>query len=354
MDNFYLKYAEDLPYPIPSVQVIKENYINIWKKNILNELSILKNIFLERYSLYLNNKIIKIITKISSLIEQYRYLFLEQFLYYLNNDDKFYIDINDEMNIFKIRFLKEMYNKILLLIDNLCSCNKILVLIYQDKLKNFEMKKNSITKNLKVEINNEEIFNKLYSDIDIIDKEFENKKDIFNFKNNQNILYPKKEEFNKLFEEFNINNYNNNLQIQNKLKKHPNQAVKDKLLSKKIDIVIKQDNPEFEELLKMSKDIQGIKDDIKNIKQKQMNYCASSMIDKNGNYFNEEFNNIKTNTIKINSEIEGLKDEIKEYNNKYIQIINNIDNHHNKYLDIKKINDNINNKINIFLNQKNK
>ena len=351
MDNFYLKYAEDLPYPIPSVQIIKDNYINIWKKNILNELSILKNIFLERYSLYLNNKIIQIITKISSLIEQYRYLFLEQFLYYLNNDDKFYIDINDEMNIFKIRFLKEMYNKILLLIDNLCSCNKILVLIYQDKLKNFETKKNSITKNLKVEINNEEIFNKLYSDIDIIDKEFENKKDIFNFKNNQNILYPKKEEFNKLFEEFNINNYNNNLQIQNKLKKNPNQAVKDKLLSKKIDIVIKQDNPEFEELLKMSKDIQEIKNDIKNIKQKQMNYCASSMIDKNGNHFNEEFNNIKTNTIKINSEIEGLKDEIKEYNNKYIQIINNIDNHHNKYLDIKKINDDINNKINNFLNQ---
>ena len=308
MDNFYLKYAEDLPYPIPSVQIIKDNYINIWKKNILNELSILKNIFLERYSLYLNNKIIQIITKISSLIEQYRYLFLEQFLYYLNNDDKFYIDINDEMNIFKIRFLKEMYNKILLLIDNLCSCNKILVLIYQDKLKNFETKKNSITKNLKVEINNEEIFNKLYSDIDIIDKEFENKKDIFNFKNNQNILYPKKEEFNKLFEEFNINNYNNNLQIQNKLKKNPNQAVKDKLLSKKIDIVIKQDNPEFEELLKMSKDIQEIKNDIKNIKQKQMNYCASSMIDKNGNHFNEEFNNFKTNTIKINSEIEGQKD----------------------------------------------
>ena len=351
MDNFYLKYAEDLPYPIPSVQIIKDNYINIWKKNILNELSILKNIFLERYSLYLNNKIIQIITKISSLIEQYRYLFLEQFLYYLNNDDKFYIDINDEMNIFKIRFLKEMYNKILLLIDNLCSCNKILVLIYQDKLKNFETKKNSITKNLKVEINNEEIFNKLYSDIDIIDKEFENKKDIFNFKNNQNILYPKKEEFNKLFEEFNINNYNNNLQIQNKLKKNPNQAVKDKLLSKKIDIVIKQDNPEFEELLKMSKDIQEIKNDIKNIKQKQMNYCASSMIDKNGNHFNEEFNNFKTNTIKINSEIEGLKDEIKEYTNKYIQIINNIDNHHNKYLDIKKINDDINNKINNFLNQ---
>lgn len=351
MDNFYLKYAEDLPYPIPSVQIIKDNYINIWKKNILNELSILKNIFLERYSLYLNNKIIQIITKISSLIEQYRYLFLEQFLYYLNNDDKFYIDINDEMNIFKIRFLKEMYNKILLLIDNLCSCNKILVLIYQDKLKNFETKKNSITKNLKVEINNEEIFNKLYSDIDIIDKEFENKKDIFNFKNNQNILYPKKEEFNKLFEEFNINNYNNNLQIQNKLKKNPNQAVKDKLLSKKIDIVIKQDNPEFEELLKMSKGIQEIKNEIKNIKQKQMNYCASSMIDKNGNHFNEEFNNIKTNTIKINSEIEGLKDEIKEYNNKYIQIINNIDNHHNKYLDIKKINDDINNKINNFLNQ---
>ena len=80
-----------------------------------------------------------------------------------------------------------------------------------------------------------------------------------------------------------------------------------------------------------------------------MNYCASSMIDKN--FMKDEFNNIKANTIKINSDVEGLKDEIKEYNNKYKQIINNIDNHHNKYLDIKKRNDDINNKINIFIKQ---
>jgi hypothetical protein len=349
MDNFYLKYAEDLPYPIPSTQVIKENYLCIWKKNIINELSILKNLFLEKYSLYLNDKIIAIISKISTIIEHYRYLFLEQYLYYLNNDDKFYIDINDEINIFKIKFIKEIYNKILLLIDNLCSCNKILSLIYQDKLKNYETKKNSITENLKVEINNEEILNKLYSDIDIIEKEFENKKNIFNFKNNQNILYPKKEELNKLFDEFNINNYNNNLEINHKLKRNPNQIVRDKLLSKKTDIVIKKDNPEFEELLEIAKNIQEIKNDIKNIKEKQMNYCASSMIDKN--FMKDEFNNIKANTIKINSDVEGLKDEIKEYNNKYKQIINNIDNHHNKYLDIKKRNDDINNKINIFIKQ---
>ena len=349
MDKFYLKYSEDIPYPIPSVQIIKDNYLSVWKKNIINELTIVKSIFLEKYSLYLNDKIISIITKISSLIEHYRYLFLEQYLYYLNNDDKFYIDINDEINIFKIKFLKEIYNKILLLIDNLCSCNKIITLIYQDKLKNYETKKDAITENLKVEINNEEILSKLYSDIDIIEKELENKKDIFNFKNNQNILYPKKEELNKLFEEFNINNYNNNLQINHKLKRNPNQIVRDKLLSKKTDIVIKKDNPVFEELLEIAKNIQGVKNDIRDIKEKQMNYCSSSMIDKN--CFKDEFNNIKTNTIKINCDIEGLKDEIKEYNTKYLQMINNIDNHHNKYLDIKKKNDDINNKINIFIKQ---
>ena len=84
----------------------------------------------------------------------------------------------------------------------------------------------------------------------------------------------------------------------------------------------------------IAKKIQEIKNDIINIKEKQTNYRASSMIDKN--YMEDEFNNIKTNTIKINSDVEGLKDEIKDYNNKYIQIINNIDNHHNKYLILKK------------------
>ena len=157
---------------------------------------------------------------------------------------------------------------------------------------------------------------------------------MFNFKNNQNTLYPKKEKLNKLFDEFNINNYNNNLEINHKLKRNPNQIVRDKLLSKKTDIVIKKVNPEFEELSEIAKKIQEIKNDIKNIKEKQTNYRASSMIDKN--YMEDEFNNIKTNTIKINSDVEGLKDEIKDYNNKYIQIINNIDNHHNKYLILKK------------------
>ncbi len=174
MDNFYLKYAEDIPYPLPSVKIIKDKYINIWKENILNELMILKNLFLNKYSLYLNDNIILLLNNIASLIEQFRYLFLEQYLYYLDNDDKFYININDNMNIFKITFLKESYNKILLLIDNLCSCNKILPLIYTDKLINYEIKKDCPSKNLQVHINNEDIYNKLFSDIKIIENEFEN------------------------------------------------------------------------------------------------------------------------------------------------------------------------------------
>ena len=349
MENYYLKYAEDIPYPLPPVQIIKENYINIWKRNIISELSILNNIFLKKYSIYLNDKIIQITTRISSLIEKYRYLFLEQYLYYLNNDDKFYININDNMNMFKIKYLREAYNKILLLIDSLCSSNKILVLIYQDKLMNLENKKDAPSENLKIQIINEEILYKIVTDIDIMEEDFENKKNIFNFKNNQDMLYPKTEELNKLFEDFNTKNYNNNLKIQNKIKKSSNQVIKDKLLSKKIDIIIKQNNPQFDELLKMSKTIQEIKNEIKDIKEKQKNYCASSMIEKN--YFYDEFNNIKSNTIKINNEIDSLKDEIKDYNNKYIKIINNIDNFHNQYNNIKKINDDINNQINIFINQ---
>ena len=253
------------------------------------------------------------------------------------------------MNIYKIIFLNEAYNKILLLIDNLCSCNKLFPLIYQDKLINYEIKKDTPSENLKIHINNEEIFYKINEDINIIEKDFENKKNIFNFKNNQDMIYPKKEELNKLFEEFNFNNYNNNLIIQNKIKKNPNQIMKDKLLSKQVDIVIQQNNPEFDELLKISKNIQEIKDEIKEIKEKQKNYCASSMREKN--YFNDEFNSINSNTIKINSEVGGLKDEIKEYNNKYNKIMNNIKIFHNKYIDIKKSNDDLNSQIKTFLNQ---
>lgn len=349
MDNFYLKYAEDIPYPLPSVEIIKENYMNIWKRNILNELIILKNVFINKYSIYLNDKITTLINNIISLIEKYRYLFLEQYLYYLNNNDKFYININDKKNIFKIKFLKESYNKILLLIDNLCSCNKTLSLIYQDKLMNYEIKKDCPSKNLKVLINNEEIYNKINFDINIIEKEFENNKNIFNFQNNQDLLYPNNEEFNKLYEEFNANNYKNNLLIKNKINKNPSPVIKDKLLSQKIDIVIQQNNPDFDELLNLSKKIQEIKNDVKDIKEKQNNYCSSSMIEKN--YFKVDFNNLKSNTIKLNDDINLLKDDIKEYNNKYIQLMDNIDDFHNKYNNIKNRNDKLNNKIKIFLNQ---
>ena len=349
MDNFYLKYADDIPFPIPSVQIIKKDYINIWKNNIINELLVLKSLFLEKYVLYLDEKIIQLIKNITSLIEKFRYLFLEQYLYYLNNDDKFYININDNMNVFKITFLKEGYNRILLLIDNLCSCNKMFSLIYKDKLYNYEIKNNTISENKQIQIINEEIYNKFESDINILEKEFENKKNIFNFKNNQNMIYPKAEELTKLYEEFNINNYNNNFEIQQKINKCPNNIIKDKLLSKKVDIVIQQNNPQFDELLKLSKDIQKIKDDIKDIKEKQKNHCTSSMIEKN--YFKDEFNNIKTNKLTINNEINELKDEVKEYNNKYNKMIINIENYQNKYKDIKKINNDLNNKINIFLKQ---
>ena len=344
-----MKYAEDIPYPIPSVEIIKENYINIWKKNIQDELMILKNIFINKYSLYLNDKIIQLINSIISLIEQYRYKFLEQYLYYLNNDDILYININDNMNTFKIKFLKESYNKILLLIDNLCSCNKILPLIHQDKLMNFKIKKYFLSKNFQVQINNDEIYNKINADINKIEKEFDNKKHIFNFKNYQDTLYPKTEELNKLYEEFNANNFNKNLIINNKINNCSNQVIKDKLLSQKIDIVIPQNNQDFDELLKLSAKIQEIKNDIKDIKEKQKDYCPSSMIEKN--YFKDDFDNLKSNTIKISNEIDFIKDDIKEYHNKYNKLMNNIDDFHCKYNNIKSRNDELNNKINIFLNQ---
>ena len=342
MENYYLKYAADLPFPFPSIKKIKEEYLQIWKQNIIKEIFALKNLFLGKYSLYLEENIKDVINIIISLAEQYRYAFLENYLYYLSNEDKIYININDEENSFKIKFLKDIYNSILLL-DNLFSTNKIFLLIYQDKLHNIA------NKNFKVQINNNEFFNKLNSDIEKLQNKLEQYKDIFNFKNNQNNIYPNDEELNKIFDEFNSINRNKNLELQKRIKKCNNKIIKDKLISKKVDIFIQPCNSKFDELFNLSKEIQGIKDDIKDIKEKQSNYCVSSLINKNLEF--DEFNKIKNNTLEINNDIVNFKDEIKNHNDKYLKMISDIEKQDKKYEDIKKLNDDINKKISFFINQ---
>ena len=343
MENYYLKYADELPYPFPSIQKIKEDYLQIWKQNIIKELSTLKNLFLGKYTSYLEENIKDVINIIISVAEQYRYGFLDNYLYYLSNDDKINININDEENIFKLKFLKDIYNSILLLIDNLFSVNKLFMIIYQDKLYI------TANKNIKVKINNQEFLKKLNLDLEKLQNKLEQYKDIFNFKKNQNNIYPNDEELNKIFDEFNTKNRNKNIELQKKIKKCNNQIIKDKLISKKVDIFIPTNNSKFEELLNLSKEIQEIKDDIKDIKEKQNNYCLSSLINNNLEF--SEFNKIKNNTLEINNDIINLKDETKNYNDKYLKIINDIEKQDKQYEEIKKKNDEINNKINFIINK---
>ena len=343
MENYYLKYADELPYPFPSIQKIKEDYLQIWKQNIIKELSTLKNLFLGKYTSYLEENIKDVINIIISVAEQYRYGFLDNYLYYLSNDDKINININDEENIFKLKFLKDIYNSILLLIDNLFSVNKLFMIIYQDKLYI------TANKNIKVKINNQEFLKKLNLDLEKLQNKLEQYKDIFNFKKNQNNIYPNDEELNKIFDEFNTKNRNKNIELQKKIKKCNNQIIKDKLISKKVDIFIPTNNSKFEELLNLSKEIQEIKDDIKDIKEKQNNYCLSSLINNNLEF--SEFNKIKNNTLEINNDIINLKDETKNYNDKYLKMINDIEKQDKKYEEIKMKNDEINNKINFIINK---
>ena len=343
MENYYLKYADELPYPFPSIQKIKEDYLQIWKQNIIKELSTLKNLFLGKYTSYLEENIKDVINIIISVAEQYRYGFLDNYLYYLSNDDKINININDEENIFKLKFLKDIYNSILLLIDNLFSVNKLFMIIYQDKLYI------TANKNIKVKINNQEFLKKLNLDLEKLQNKLEQYKDVFDFKKNQNNIYPNDEELNKIFDEFNTKNRNKNIELQKKIKKCNNQIIKDKLISKKVDIFIPTNNSKFEELLNLSKEIQGIKDDIKDIKEKQNNYCLSSLINNNLEF--SEFNKIKNNTLEINNDIIKLKDETKNYNDKYLKMINDIEKQDKKYEEIKKKNDEINNKINFIINK---
>ena len=343
MENYYLKYADELPYPFPSIQKIKEDYLQIWKQNIIKELSTLKNLFLGKYTSYLEENIKDVINIIISVAEQYRYGFLDNYLYYLSNDDKINININDEENIFKLKFLKDIYNSILLLIDNLFSVNKLFMIIYQDKLYI------TANKNIKVKINNQEFLKKLNLDLEKLQNKLEQYKDVFDFKKNQNNIYPNDEELNKIFDEFNTKNRNKNIELQKKIKKCNNQIIKDKLISKKVDIFIPTNNSKFEELLNLSKEIQEIKDDIKDIKEKQNNYCLSSLINNNLEF--SEFNKIKNNTLEINNDIINLKDETKNYNDKYLKMINDIEKQDKQYEEIKKKNDEINNKINFIINK---
>ena len=208
---------------------------------------------------------------------------------------------------------------------------------------------NIANKNFKVQINNNEFFNKLNSDIEKLQNKLEQYKDIFNFKNNQNNIYPNDEELNKIFDEFNSINRNKNLELQKRIKKCNNKIIKDKLISKKVDIFIQPCNSKFDELFNLSKEIQGIKDDIKDIKEKQSNYCVSSLINKNLEF--DEFNKIKNNTLEINNDIVNFKDEIKNHNDKYLKMISDIEKQDKKYEDIKKLNDDINKKISFFINQ---
>ena len=198
-------------------------------------------------------------------------------------------------------------------------------------------------------MNNQGFLNKLNTDIEKLQNKLEQYKDIFNFKNNQNNIYPNDEELNKIFDEFNLKNRNKNNELQNRINKCTNKIIKDKLISKKVDIFIQPNNSQFDELFNISKEIQGIKDDIKDIKEKQNNYCVSSLINKNLEY--NEFNKIKNNTFEINNDIVNLKDEIKNYNGKYLKMMNDIEKQDKKYEEIKKINDDINNKINFIINR---
>ena len=215
--------------------------------------------------------------------------------------------------------------------------------MYQDKLYNI------VNKNIKVKINNQEFLNKLNSDIETLQNKLEQYRDIFNFKNNQNNIYPNDEELNKIFDEFNTKNRNKNNELQKKIKKCNNQIIKDKLISKKVDIFIPTNNSKFEELLNLSKEVQAIKDDIKDIKEKQNNYCVSSLINKNLEF--SEFNKIKNNTLEINNDIESLKNETKNYNDKYLKMVNDIEKQDKKYEEIKRINDDINHKLNLIINK---
>ena len=351
MNNFYVKYADDLPYPLPDIEIVLSDYLEPWKKTIISEINIINSLFFEKYLAYISPEIKSFLTQLATLMEQYRYLFIEQFICFLNARDKFYITMSDPSNLSKVRFLKEIYNNFLLIIENFLKQNKILVLIYEDKLEYFEKKRDVISPELIASINNIEYFKKLNFDLLSLEKELNNNKNNFSFKINFDKLYPSNETLNDLYKEFNQNNMINNKELEKNAKKYHNDIITSKLLNNKVNVVIKQNDKFLEELGNLGKIIQEIKDNLKEIKEKQNNYCVSSLV--NNKNYNNEFNQIKNKNMKMIDEIEDIKKEINKFNIKHDGMNRDIEKFEIKYKDLQKTNEAINQKINNLINKNN-
>ena len=220
MDNYYLKYETDIIHQYELNDLL--DALTKWKDNLINEKSVITDIIeiLQNNNICAAN-IINIFESINEIIEIHCG-FIKEFCYCLNEYD---VDLSDKVQKAKIIFLRENYNNILLIIEQLFSRDK--------KLRMLREKKNNFTKKEKIFIKSE-IEEKFRKDIEKIKNEQISKKENFNFINNK--IYPNDELMDKMFDDFLYQAQTENQKLALRAKYCANPKIKEKILSKKVNI----------------------------------------------------------------------------------------------------------------------
>lgn len=223
MDKFHLKYSPHIQSTYKQDQLIP--LLNQWITNLTDESSSLSSITTSKYKQNLSHSLLNTLLQLISLCKTH-ITFLKGYLHLLSS---FKINPEEQFQRAMIGYLREIYNKILLIIQKVYCFQKQLVYLKEEQ----ELK---IPNKSIIDIPFE-ILNKLAEDIEKIQNEQRDKEKNFDFVDNK--LYPEEKQMEGLFNEFVEKTKLENEKILTRAKYCKNQNIKKKLLSKQVKLDLK-------------------------------------------------------------------------------------------------------------------
>jgi hypothetical protein len=223
MDKFHLKYYPHVHATYKQDQI--NTLLNQWIINLSEESTILSNILESKYKNHISQALLSIINQIISLCKTHM-TFLKGYLHLL---ESFEIDSEEQLQRAMICYLRETYNKILLIIQKVYCLQRQLVYLREGQTL-------KIPNKTIIDIPFE-ILQKIREDIEKIQKEQKDKEKNFDFVNNK--VYPEDKQMEGLFNEFVEKTKLENEKILTRVKYCKNQNVKKKLLAKQVKLDIK-------------------------------------------------------------------------------------------------------------------
>lgn len=218
MENFYMKYETAFlsNYALDEILPL----LNKWKDNLNEEKNNIENM-IDKNNNVIPFQIQKMLNNLSEIINIH-YDLIDEYIFCIT---EYEVDLSDNIQKAKISYLKETYNRILLLIEKIFVKDKVLSALKDDI--QIDMKHNEI---------------KIPKEfIEVIEKEIQNIKDEqiekennFNYRNNK--IYPKAEQMDQMFDEFIQKARADNEKIAIRAKYCPNKKIKENILNKKIKI----------------------------------------------------------------------------------------------------------------------